>query len=183
LACLVLGLVALLGWKVAHPSHGPNTVAAARSQAGPAARAGRPDPSHFLTWDASRRTVNLTLLAGFGGANNGFNFDGYGRGELLITVPRDWRVTARCENRGAMRHSCAVVSNSLATTPAFPGASSPDPVVGLSPGAKATLSFVPTRTGSYRIACLVPGHEQARMFAVLVIAAGGRPEISARPGP
>jgi len=66
LACLVLGLVVLLGWKVAHPSHGPNTVAAARSQEGTAARAGRPDPSQFLAWDASRRPVNLTLLAGFG---------------------------------------------------------------------------------------------------------------------
>jgi hypothetical protein len=127
--------------------------------------------------------VHLTLLAGLGSANGGFNFDGYGRGELQVRVPLGWRVFVDCENRGAMRHSCAIVQGSLAVRPAFSGASSPQPLTGLSPGAKATFSFTASRTGVFRIACLVPGHEQARMWDVLEIARGGTPAILVRPGP
>jgi mycothiol synthase len=145
--------------------------------------ASRPDPKQFLASNAAHRTVYVTLLAGLGSSNNGFNFDGYGRGELRVSVPRGWRVKVHCVNRGSMRHSCAVVANSLATTPAFRGAATPHPVEGLSPGAKATFAFVASRAGVYRIACLVPGHELARMFAVLTITRGGHPSISAVPGP
>ena len=150
--------------------------------AGPAT-AGSPNPAQFLSSNAAHKLVHLTLLAGLGGANNGFNFDGYGRGDLQVRVPLGWRVVVDCENRGGMRHSCAIVRNSLATTPAFRGASTKQPIVGLSPGAKATFSFTAARTGSFRIACLVPGHEQARMWDVLVVGRGGRPSIFVRPGP
>jgi Sulfocyanin (SoxE) domain len=144
---------------------------------------GKPDPHRFLSWDASRRVAHLTLVAGFDGGNNGFNFDGYGRGELLVTIPLGWRVVVDCENHGGARHSCAVVRGSLSILPAFPGAASPAPIIGLPPGSKATFSFRATRTGSFRIACLVPGHAQARQWDVLDIVRGGRPSISARPGP
>jgi Sulfocyanin (SoxE) domain len=144
---------------------------------------GKPDPRRFLSWNAPSRVAHLTLLAGLGGANNGFNFDGYGRGELLVTVPLGWRIVVDCQNRGSTRHSCAVVKGSLATRPAFPRATTPAPVTGLAPGSRATFSFKATRTGSFRIACLVPGHEQARQWAVLDVVRGGAPSISARPGP
>jgi hypothetical protein len=147
------------------------------------ATAARPRPAQFLTWSAPHRVVHLTLLAGLGSNNNGFNFDGYGRGELQVRVPLGWRVVVDCENRGGLRHSCAIVKGSLASTPAFRGASTKQPIVGLFPGTKATFSFIAGRTGSFRIACLVAGHEQARMWDVLEIARGGRPSISVRPGP
>ena len=79
--------------------------------------------------------MHLVLLAGLGGENNGFNFDGYGRGELLVTVPVGWRVVVDCENRGRTRHSCAIVAGSLAARPAFRGAATPAPAAGLQPGA------------------------------------------------
>ena len=143
------------------------------------AAAARPDPAQFLSWSKARRLVHLTLLAGLGSSNNGFNFDGYGRGELLVRVPVGWRVVVDCENRGGMRHSCAIVKGSLAVTPAFSGAST----LALSPGSKATFSFVASRSGTFRIACLVPGHEQARMWDVLDVTRGAKPSISVRPGP
>ncbi len=145
--------------------------------------ASRPDPQRFLTWDAKRRVVHLTLLAGLGSSNNGFNFDGYGRGELLVRVPRGSRVSVDCENRGGMRHSCAVVQGALARRPAFPGAESPSPLQGLAPGSKATFSFTASRFGTFRLACLVPGHEQARMWDVLDVVRAARPSITARAGP
>ena len=142
-----------------------------------------PSPSQFLHVEAKRRTALVTLVAGYDGENNGFNFDGYGRGELLLSIPRGWRVRVTCTNRGGLRHSCAVVSGPMATAPAFPGATIPHPVQGLAPGVTATFSFVASRTGSYRLACLVPGHEDARMWDVLEVTRGGGPHVSARAGP
>jgi hypothetical protein len=150
--------------------------------AGPA-QAAHPAPSRFLSVDRGQRLIRLTLVAALDGSNNGFNFDGYGRGELLVRVPRGWRVEVDCENRGATRHSCAVVRGALATSPAFPGAATPHPLQGLEPGARATFSFVASRVGTYRLACLVPGHELARMWDVLDVVSGGAPSITARPGP
>jgi Sulfocyanin (SoxE) domain len=155
-----------------------STILVAAAAAGTAAAA-RPDPAQFLSWSKARRLVHLTLLAGLGSSNNGFNFDGYGRGELLVRVPVGWRVVVDCENRGGMRHSCAIVKGALTATPAFAGATT----AALSPGSKATFSFVAGRVGTFRIACLVPGHEQARMWDVLDVTRGGKPSISVRPGP
>jgi hypothetical protein len=143
----------------------------------------KPDPRRFVQVDARQHVVSLTLLAGDGSSNNGFNFDGYGRGELTLTVPVGWRVRVTCTNRGSMRHSCAVVPGPMTTTLAFKGASSPQPVEGLFPGRTATFSFVASKVGSYRLACLVPGHEEARMWDVLSVVRAGKPSISARPGP
>jgi hypothetical protein len=138
-----------------------------------------PNPAQFLRVDAKHRTAIVTLVAGYDGSNNGFNFDGYGRGELLVSVPRGWRVRITCTNHGALGHSCAVVRGPMTVTPAFRGAATPI----LPTGASTTFSFVASRTGSFRLACLVPGHEEARMYDVLVVTSGGKPKISARAGP
>jgi hypothetical protein len=123
------------------------------------------------------------MLAGLGSSNAGFNFDGYGRGELLATVPQGWRVTVACDNRGSRRASCSVVTGARSATIAFPGATVPDPVQGLTPGGKAQFSFRAAHTGSFRITSLVPGQAEARMYAVLLVARAARPSITARPGP
>ena len=147
------------------------------------AHAAKPSPQGYFVVDSSRHSVRLTLLAGLDGSNGGFNFDGYGRGEMLVSVPAGWHLVVVCESHGSARFSCAVVRNSLSTRPAFPGAATPNPTVGLNPGAKATFSVLLANPGSYRIASLVPGQEQARMWDVLEVTRGGRPSISARPGP
>jgi hypothetical protein len=138
-----------------------------------------PRPAQFLHVEAKQRTAIVTLIAGYNGENNGFNFDGYGRGELFVSTPRGWRVRVTCKNRGALNHSCAVVPGPMTITPSFRGAATPT----LPPGSTTTFSFVASRVGSYRFACLVPGHEEARMWDVLEVTRGGKPTISARPGP
>ena len=148
-----------------------------------AAVSGKPDPRQFLHIDTRHHVAALTLVAGYDSENNGFNFDGYGRGELLVTVPAGWRLRVTCVDRGGMRHSCAVVKGPGTVQPAFTGASVPDPTYGLQQGQSATFSFVASRVGSFRLACLVPGHEEARMWDVLEVTHGGRPSITARPGP
>lgn len=151
--------------------------------AGLAHAAPKPAPAQFLRVHAASHTVDVTLIAADGESNGGFNFDDYGRGELLVSVPRGWRVTVHFQNDGPLRNSCAVVSGPDATTVAFRGASTPSPVAGLAAGATATFSFTASRVGSYRFASVVPGHESARMWDVLVVTSGGRPSISARAGP
>lgn len=171
---LALGLAALLAG-----CSGSAAPATRSTAAGPK----RPAPQQFLRVSAARHSVALTLIAGDGRSNNGFNFDGYGRGELLVRVPRGWRMLVRCTNKSTLRNSCGVVSGPNPTALAFTGASTPDPTVGLGGGESAAFAFTPTRPGIYRLASLVPGHEQARMYVVLEVTRGGRPSISARPGP
>ena len=141
--------------------------------------ASHPNPAQFLRVDAKARTALVTLVAGYDGENNGFNFDGYGRGELLLSVPKGWRVRITCTNRGGLTHSCAVVKGPMTFTPAFRGAVTPI----LPPGSTTKITFTVSRVGSYRLACLVPGHEEARMWDVLEVTRGGTPHITARPGP
>jgi sulfocyanin SoxE-like protein len=141
--------------------------------------AAAPNPHRFLEVDRAGRRVTLTLVAAYDGANSGFNFDGYGRGELLLSVPVGWRVRIRCENRGPLRHSCAVVRGPQTTTPAFPHAAT----AALQAGKRASFAFVATRRGTYRLACLVPGHEEARMWDVLDVGKTRDVRISARAGP
>jgi FtsP/CotA-like multicopper oxidase with cupredoxin domain len=135
-----------------------------------------PPPAQFLRVDARTHTATITLIASYDRANNGFNFDGYSR-ELMWTVPRGWKIRVVCKNHGPLRHSCAVVANALATKPAFRGAASPNPLTGLAPGKEATFSFRAAKAGLYRFACLVSGHEDARMWDVLKITRGGKPSV------
>ena len=71
----------------------------------------------------------------------------------------------------------------MTVRPAFPHAAIARPVEGLRHGEVAAFSFTATRRGTFRFACLVPGHEAARMWDVLDVVRGGRPTIVARQGP
>ena len=135
-----------------------------------------PPPRKFLAVDAHRHRVTITLIASYDGANSGFNFDGYSR-LLLWTVPRGWTVRVVCKNRGPLRHSCAVVQGAGSTKPAFRGAATPNPQLGLEAGQTASFTFRASKTGVYRFACLVPGHELARMWDVLKITRRGKPAV------
>jgi hypothetical protein len=142
----------------------------------PVNQANLPRPSQFLAVDAHRRRVTITLIASYDGTNGGFNFDGYSR-FLMWTVPQSWTVHVVCENRGPLRHSCAVVQGADSSTPAFRGATTPQPRIGLEAGHTASFTFGASRTGVYRFACLVPGHELARMWDVLKIVGHGKPSV------
>ena len=151
-------------------------LAAAAAVAALALGAKAPPPHRFLAVDAARHRVTITLIASYDGENGGFNFDGYSR-FLMWTVPRGWTVRVVCTNRGPLRHSCAVVPGPDSTKPAFRGATTPHPETGLEAGQTARFTFRASEKGVYRFACLVPGHEGARMYDVLKIARGGKPSV------
>jgi hypothetical protein len=138
-----------------------------------------PDPTGYLRIDSSAQTAILTLIAGHPATDFQFNYDGYGSGSLVVTIPVGWQVTVQCENRGTVPNSCAVVSGKSDVRPLESSWSTPDPVRGLDPGQSASFVFSPTKTGSYRIASLVAGSEASGMWADLEVTAGGLPKIAA----
>jgi hypothetical protein len=139
-----------------------------------------PDPKSYIHVDAATRTAVVTLIAGHPATDIQFNYDGYGGGALVLTVPTGWQVTIQCVNHGTVPNSCAVVADGKATAPVQPGWSTSDPQRGLDPGQSASFAFTPTATGSYRIASLVDGNEASGMWADLEVGAGDVPTLTAQ---
>lgn len=132
----------------------------------------------LLSSSSAARTVHLQLLAADPNGTSQFNFDGASDGQMTITVPLGWTVDITCANRSTtLSHSCAVVSAGTRTV-AFSGSSTPDPVEGVPPGKAEAFSFVASRTGTYDLVCLVPGHRGAGMWDRFVVRAGARPSIA-----
>jgi hypothetical protein len=138
-----------------------------------------PDPKTYLRVDPATRTAVVTLVAGHPASDFQFNYDGYGSGSLVITIPVGWQVTVQCENHGTVPNSCAVVAGSRDAQPMEPGWSTPDPQRGLDPGQSASFVFSPLQTGSYRIASLAGGNEASGMWADLEVVATGVPTMTA----
>jgi Sulfocyanin (SoxE) domain len=134
--------------------------------------------SAWLSFDAHAKTASLRLIASYNDVYGGFNFNGYGKGQVLVEVPLGWRVNVRCmNNSSSMRHSCAIVRGVSGRTPALPGAASPASQNGLPPRGAVAFSFLASRLGTYRIACLVPAHEQAGMWDVFEVARARLPAV------
>jgi hypothetical protein len=132
----------------------------------------------WLSYSPARRIATVNARAGYDGVYAGFNFNGYGKGAVLVSIPRGWRVTVRCINRSAsLRHSCAIVRGPGAIAPAFPHSSSPDPERGLPPGKAAKFTFVASMTGVYRLASLVPEQERAGMWDAFEVKGSGSPSV------
>ena len=138
-----------------------------------------PDPKSYIHIDAATRSAVVTLIAGHPATDIQFNYDGYGSGALVLTVPVGWLVTIQCENHGTVPNSCSVVADGKATAPVQPDWSTPNPRRGLDPGQSASFTFTPPATGSYRIASLVGGNEASGMWLDLEVAAGGVPTLTA----
>jgi hypothetical protein len=130
------------------------------------------DPSSPLGFiDQATRTVQLNLFI------TESNFNGYSGGELTMRMPQGWRVDVYCSNQASTPQSCAIVSGTGSTTPAFSGADSPDPVAGLPAGTSWNFSFLVTRVGSYRLASLTPAHHD-NMWDRFDVVATGEPSVS-----
>ena len=138
--------------------------------------------SSILSSDAASQSVRLLLVSSSTGADGGFNFDGYANGAMRVTVPLGWRVEVTCKNASAiLSHSCAIVDDvrlsAFGAPLAFPGAATPYPQGGVRPGVSTSFSFLADRVGTYRIACLVSGHEIDGMWDWFQVTPGGLPRL------
>jgi sulfocyanin SoxE-like protein len=138
-----------------------------------------PDPSKYIQVDDASHSAIVTLIAGYPATDFQFNYDGYGSGALVLTVPVGWAITIQCENRGTVPNSCAIVAGPTETQPIDPALSTPNPNVGLQPGESAGFVYTPRQPGSFRIASLVDGSEASGMWLDLEVVNGGRPKLAA----
>ena len=140
--------------------------------------------SQWLSFDAASKTATFTIVANVPGTQSEFNYNGYTKGALVITVPKGWNVTVHCNDDPAATyaHSCTVVSGAASKTPAFLGASLPDPTgTGfVTAGEKKTFSFTPDAAFVGRFACLLIGHEAGGMWATFQVVNGGEPSLGAK---
>jgi Sulfocyanin (SoxE) domain len=118
----------------------------------------------WLTWNAGTHTASLTLIADYTGAIGGYNFNGYGKGKMTVTVPVGAHVNVTFGNRSAaLNHGFVITSYAKRTSTgpyplAFNGASSTKPTIGTIKGKTEHHSFVAGKVGTYAILCAVPGH-------------------------
>lgn len=142
-----------------------------------------PPPAHWLAANTRARTATLTMIAGYTNAREGFNFDGYGKGAMVVSIPAGYRVTIAYRNNGGYPHSVLVTPYAKKDLDAgwpvaFRGAVSTNPANGAASGAMQRFSFVVDRVGLFAIICAVSGHEQAGMWDILRVTRGGAPRIT-----
>lgn len=112
------------------------------------------------------------------------NFNGYAKGEMVVRVPRGYTVDVPFRNESAqIPHSAMVttmdqVERTEGFTPAFPGAMTENPEVGITTGTQS-FSFTAGKTGRYALLCAVPGHAVSGMWDTLeIVAADEAPSIT-----
>ncbi|HEY8283254.1 MAG TPA: sulfocyanin-like copper-binding protein, partial [Chloroflexota bacterium] len=136
----------------------------------------------WIAWDTAKHTATLTLIAGYSNAVSGFNFNGYGNGQMVISVPVGYHVTVDFSNQGLLPHSAEVTPSADKNLPsnfplAFSGAASINPASGIVKGQTSNFSFVANKAGTYALVCGVPGHAAAGMWEVFQVTAGGQPSV------
>ena len=66
--------------------------------------------SRFVQSVPKLRFANVLMIASLTKASGGFNFDGYAKGRLVVTVPQGWTVHVDFRNVGPAPHILMVVS-------------------------------------------------------------------------
>ena len=148
------------------------------------ATGGKIDPT-WLRTDAARKTVDFKLVAGLTNNNGGMNFNGFGRGGLVLTVPQGWTVALHFKNEDPnLPHSVEVIPEAAAiptgpVPPAFEHATTGRLEQGFSTGQGAEIRFVTGKAGSFLVFCAVPGHGAAGMWVRLAVSeAADKPALA-----
>jgi sulfocyanin len=124
---------------------------------------------------AATHSVDVTIVAGKSASDGSFDFNGFQRGTMTLTVPVGWEVTVHFENAGPMPHSVAVLpagahqQATVSGTPAFPGATTANFSAGLPKGTKQTFTFTASKAGTYELICGCPAHGVAGMWDTLIV--------------
>ena len=140
------------------------------------AKGGKIDPT-WLRAVAASKAVDFKLVAGLTDANGGMNFNGFGRGGLVLTVPQGWNVVLHFKNEDPnLPHSVEVIGDAAAipvgpVPPAFELATTGRLEQGFPAGQGTDVRFVAGKAGAFLIFCAVPGHGAAGMWIRLTVSA------------
>lgn len=162
-----------------------------------AAQSGAPAPAHadtlapdWLGFDAEAKKIDLKITAALTPLNGGWNFNGYVKGDLKITVPLGWRVSTTFVSRdGNVPHSVGVIEADPSALPpsgeqakvALRGAYSYPFTQGSSAYKEQTFDFTASKAGTFILYCGVPGHAASGMWNYFAVEEGiDRPVATAR---
>lgn len=126
------------------------------------------------TISISGSTVHLSVLSGPGSR---LVFLVGGLTNPTIGVDRGANITVHFLNIGTLPHSWALLTQGPPydaeppTEVAFPGAETPDSMMGTPSGGNATISFTASTAGTYWYLCHVPGHASGEMYGKFVVQA------------
>ena len=133
--------------------------------------------NQFISYNATAKTVAITVTAALNSAQGGFNFNGGSSGNQTITAPLGWKVNIDVYNVDAIPHSAILITDQTPipngpSQAAFPRAYTDH----LSDGLPAqtghdSMNFPATPAGNYLIACGVPGHAPSGMYIRFVVSA------------
>ena len=133
-------------------------------------------PPSWMTVDAAKKAVSFVIKMAENGTNGTFNFNGYARGDMTITVPLGWKVHMHVINigEGAIPHSLEIAAvteamPSQGVSPAFDGAYTVQLVPGMGVGKSDSVDFTANQAGKYWMMCGVPGHAEGGMWDWFVV--------------
>lgn len=114
----------------------------------------------FMRIFPANKTVDFQLTA-TQTALGDIGFDGFANGYMSVVVPAGWTVDVTFKNEQSLVINSAMIVpmreiQGGAFTPAFAGAFTPDPTVGVGMGVVQKFHFVATRAGAYAIVSAVP---------------------------
>ena len=69
--------------------------------------------------EGAQHTVSVTIVAGETAADGGFNYNGYARGQMTVTVPLNWKVAVVFRNASAVPHSLEVLPYTARSRPSL----------------------------------------------------------------
>ena len=128
---------------------------------------------------AAGSSATFSIVAAQTPANGELNFNGADKGHLVITVPVGAAVQITLSNRGSLPHSLEVIPYTdklpaaAVATPAFPGAQTKNPQVGITKGQTETVRFTVSKTGKYLLICGFPGHALLGMYGAFEVSPSG----------
>lgn len=129
-----------------------------------------------IAYDRATRTATVSLTAG---QDDGYNFNGYASGALIVRVPTGTTVQITMRNLAAdVSHSVLVAPWDERTkggglTAAFPGAAPPHPDTGITAhDPPLGFRFTASAAGQYALVCGVPGHALIGMWDELDVVDG-----------
>jgi sulfocyanin len=129
---------------------------------------GQPD---WLRVDEAAKKVEMDVVAGLTGENGSWNYNGYAKGAMTLTIPVGWTVVMNFSSHDAnVPHSLFITDqtppypNLMPDTPGIPRAYSINLQQGLGPGKSDVLRFAVDKPGEYYMVCGVPGHAASGMW-------------------
>jgi hypothetical protein len=153
-------------------------VATPAAAAADAPQAGQPD---WMRVDEAGKKVEMDVVAGFTSENGGWNYNGYAKGEMTLTVPVGWTVVMNFSSHDAnVPHSLYVTDQAppypsmMPGQPAIPRAYSINLPEGIGPGKSDVLRFTVDKPGEYHLVCGVPGHAASGMWDYFRVSAEAR---------